>query len=172
MYPMTFSLRAPSSSSTSNTFEPWMRPLFKLAVLLLAKTQWDARQQPDKAAKSPFVGDPMWPAKALAKAVRQVVSPCMAGDLLQQRAPGLVPHAHKVRRLTASLAGMRWEVVEQPLSAIPGYGIRRLLSVAAETVRACVLDQIKFNDIGEPWFPPQATWRGTLEHSLQQHCQV
>jgi hypothetical protein len=64
-------------------------PLFKLQVVLLAKTLWDARQCPTHVATMRFA--PPWPA-ALTRAVTQLCSPCVAGDLLRQRAPGLLPH--------------------------------------------------------------------------------
>jgi hypothetical protein len=87
-----------------------LRPLFKLHVLLLAKMQWDARQCPERVASLP--AEPPWPAKALTRAVAQMISPCVAGDLLRQRAPGLLPHVRSCRHWKQTLDGYRREVVE------------------------------------------------------------
>jgi hypothetical protein len=67
-----------------------MRPLCKLQVLMLAKMQWDVRQRPDLMGTIRFTAT--WSAKTLTRTVTQLRSPCVAGDLLRQRAPGLVPH--------------------------------------------------------------------------------
>jgi hypothetical protein len=161
MYPTTFSLRPPGSSTTSNMFERWMRLHFKLAVLLLAKVLWDTRQRPAQAARS-LAGSPLWPAKPLTRALRHMASPCVAGDLLQQRAPRLVPHVHRARSIMHSLAGTRWEVTEQPMSAIPGYGVGSLLSAAAGPVRTCVSDNVKFGEVGGlHCLPPHPGWMCT-----------
>jgi hypothetical protein len=84
-----------------------MQPLFKLQILLLAKMQWDLRQCPEHSQP--------WPVKALTRAVTRMVSPSVAGDLLQQRAPGLVPHKQSCRRWVHTLNRQRWEVKEECL---------------------------------------------------------
>jgi hypothetical protein len=96
---------------------PWMRPLLKLHMLRLAKMQWDVRQCPARLATA-AAADPPWPSKAVARAVPKLRSPCVAGDLLQQRAPGLVPHVRSCRRLTQSSRSRRWEVAEEGLDCI------------------------------------------------------
>jgi hypothetical protein len=72
-----------------------MLPMFKLQMLLLAKMQWDVRQCPEDAVTDKVRAP--WPGKCLsANVLSHMVSPCLAGDLLQQRAPGLVPHSYPV----------------------------------------------------------------------------
>jgi hypothetical protein len=51
---------------------------------MLAKMQWDTRHGPAAPSKT--------------CSLTQMVSPCVAGDLLQQVAPGLVPHVRPSKR--------------------------------------------------------------------------
>jgi hypothetical protein len=81
-----------------------MRPLLKLKFLLLSKLLWDARQSPGHVASFDF--HTPWPAKALHRAVKQLCSPCVAGDLLRQRAPALVPHFHSFQKLSQGRNGL------------------------------------------------------------------
>jgi hypothetical protein len=99
------------SGTRSLKSQPWMQPLFKLQVLMLAKSQWDARHSP-KHLFALRLGVP-WPKEALTRAVTQMGSPCVAGDLLRQRAPGLVAHGRSNRRLREAAGGLRWEVVQE-----------------------------------------------------------
>jgi hypothetical protein len=94
--------------------QPWMKPLFKLQMLMLAKMQWDARHCPTHVVSKQC--NKPWPSKNLFNAVLQLRSPCVAGDLLRQRAPGLVQHTRSRRRPEAG-AGVvqQWEVVEDDL---------------------------------------------------------
>lgn len=85
---------------SGTSWQPWMRPLLKLKLLLLSKLLWDARQNPDFLAGKEF--QVRWPAKALHRAGKQMFSPCMAGDLLQQRAPGLYQPVHSFKQLSPS----------------------------------------------------------------------
>jgi hypothetical protein len=132
---------------TSDMFKPWMRPLFQLQVLLLAKMQWDERHGPSRASQHPDA----LPAKALARALRQMVSPCVAGDLLQQRAPGLVPHGYKTRApvVVRSTGQVLEGVVEQPFDIIAARDFSDMLIVPCRPLRACLQDGLLFDAMGE-----------------------
>jgi hypothetical protein len=135
-------------SSGSKALEPWMWPLFKLQVLVMAKKQWDVRQQPEQVAAAKET-NPWPPAKLLTRAVRQLRSPCVAGDLLQQRAPGLVPHTIQVRGLSAGMDGLRWVVKQDRFPCIPAPVFGRTLYDTSLPVRACMLEKKTFDAIGE-----------------------
>jgi hypothetical protein len=93
-----------------------MRPLLKLQILLLAKMQWDVRQRPDLYVIEPKdLTKPLIPCKALTRGVTLLRSPCVAGDLLRQQAPGLLTHTRPKRRLVHARSGRRWEEVEGSL---------------------------------------------------------
>jgi hypothetical protein len=83
-----------------------MEPLARLQVLLLAKMQWDVRQHPEEHGKGK-VHSTWRPIKNLPEAVCNMVSPCVAGDLLQQRVPGLVPHTYACKQLIHTPAGVQ-----------------------------------------------------------------
>jgi hypothetical protein len=126
-----------------------MAPLFKLQVLMLAKLQWDVRQlrrpppQPRHLAA--------WPAKPLARAVRHMVSPCVAGDLLQQRAPGLVPHVCKTRALVVKqrgqLAGRK--EAERAFDTMQARLFSEFLVTVGRSMRAFLKDGVPFAAMGE-----------------------
>jgi hypothetical protein len=82
----------------------------------MAKMQWDARQCPEHVATIRY--NTPWPAKALTRAVTQMISPCVAGDLLRQRAPGLMPHV-RPRPLSSHASGRRHgKVAEECLCCV------------------------------------------------------
>jgi hypothetical protein len=120
-----------------------MVPVFKLQVLLLAKMQWDVRQHPDQVPSY----NP-WPAKALARAVRQMVSPCVAGELLQQRAPGLLPFSRPCRRLLQAPRGQRWEVEQFRLPLVSPVHLGQNLQNVSHGLKAALADGAKFDVIG------------------------
>jgi hypothetical protein len=137
-----------SFPSSGCAFQPWMRPLFKLNMLLLAKMQWDVRQCPEVAVTT-AVMDP-WPAKVLRPGIMsQMVSPCVAGDLLQQRAPGLVPHAYVRKRLAGTPSRPLWAVVEQRIPNLAHDLLGDFLVVSSRTFRACIQDDTKLDIIGK-----------------------
>lgn len=139
----------PHNSTSGSTFKPWMRPLFKLQVLVLAKLQWDVRQRPEQAARAQQ-GHSSWPAaKPLTRAVRQLRSPCVAGDVLRQRAPGLVAHTIKVRSLSADLGRLRWLVSEESFPVVPPGVLGTTLDLTSRSVRGCILDKKAFDSMGE-----------------------
>jgi hypothetical protein len=86
------------------SWQPWMRPLLNLQLLLLSKLQWDVRQSPDLVASKEFTA--RWPAKALQRAVKEMCSPCVGGHLLQQRAPALVPHVYSLGQMSQGRNGV------------------------------------------------------------------
>jgi hypothetical protein len=114
---------------------PWLQPLFKLQLLLLAKMQWDVRQAPDNMS-APRTPCP-WPAKTLSRALPQLRSPCVAGDLLRQRAPVLVQHTYYRRHQKQTLRGLRWEVKEEVLYTVPPYIVGLSLSHLARVWLCC-----------------------------------
>jgi hypothetical protein len=133
---------------THNLFEPWMRPLFQLQMLLLAKMQWDVRHGPSHTAQ-PQHPDAL-PAKPLARALRHMVSPCVAGDLLQQRAPGLVPHGYQARTPVVFGQGQVVEGVRKvPFDVIAARDFSDMLIVPCRPLRACIQDECVFDTLGE-----------------------
>jgi hypothetical protein len=108
-----------------------MKPLFKLQVLLLAKMQWDVRQCPGNMSTT-RTSCP-WPGKALTRAVPKLRSPCVAGDLLRQRAPVLVPHTYPRRVQKQTLGARGWEVKEEILCTVPPHMVARSLEKVDKT---------------------------------------
>jgi hypothetical protein len=131
--------------------------MFKLQVLLLAKMQWDVVQRPDQAVR-PQNGAVPWPAAALTKALRMLRSPYVAGDLLQQRAPGLLAHTFKGSGpLGRSPSGVRWMAKEVRFSVIP---VSSLAGAIGMTARAMLSSHADVDAIGE-----RATLSGRLRIS-------
>jgi hypothetical protein len=126
-----------------------MAPAFKLQVLLLAKLQWDVRHGPARPAQPRDRSG--WSAQPLARALRHMVSPCVAGDLLQQRAPGLGPHICKAH--TPMVNRQRRVVgkqeVEQPFDVIPANRFGTYLTEVGRPLRAFLMDGVPFNHVGE-----------------------
>jgi hypothetical protein len=137
-----------SSGSSSRRLKPWMPPLFKLQVLLLAKMQWDVRHGPARASHPQDTA--AWPAKPLARALRHMVSPCVAGDLLQQCAPGLVPHGYKTQTFVKQQGQvLNHGVAEQPYDVIGACDLSTYLVGVCHPMRACLQDGMPFEAIGE-----------------------
>jgi hypothetical protein len=121
---------------------------FKLQVLLLAKMQWDVRQRPDDAITNKVVYP--WPRKVLrAGVLSNMVSPCVAGDLLQQRAPGLVPHSYTCHRMVRTLGGRRREPVERRFATLAYDQLGHHLSGISGSVRVYQEDKQTFQAVGE-----------------------
>lgn len=130
-----------------SSYAPWMVPMFKLQVLLLSKLQWDVRQHPDD-----FIEDRVhvtWPTPGLPRAVSQMVSSCVAGDLLQQRAPGLVPYFYTHPRLVYGRSGLTPAVVEENFPTIPSCTVAVSLSMAWICVNQCSQAGKVFDVMGE-----------------------
>jgi hypothetical protein len=113
----TSQLHSSRNTSSGARRTPWVPPLFKLQVLLLAKMQWDVRQCPEdmSASTTPYP----WPSRALTRAVPKLRSPCVAGDLLRQRAPALLQHTYPYRHCQQTPWGQRTEVVEVRWCIVP-----------------------------------------------------
>jgi hypothetical protein len=135
----------------SDMFEPWMPAMFRLKVLLLAKMHWDMRQCPELMNIFLEAAAEVPPPEALARAVRRMVSPCVAGDLLRQRAPGLLPHKRRCKRQVPTRNGRRREVVEETLATTLGSPVQLgdfLFSISS-FLKACKHDGRVFDAIGE-----------------------
>jgi hypothetical protein len=124
-----------TDSSNESSRRPWLQPLFQLQVLLLAKMQWDARQAPDKMS-APRTPCP-WPPKTLPRALPRLRSPCVAGDLLRQRAPVLVQHTYTCRHQKQTLGGLRWEVKEEVFCIVPPRLVGLCLSMVSKVWLGC-----------------------------------
>jgi len=110
--------------------------------------QWDVRHGPSRAAQ-PQHPDAL-PAKPLARALRHMVSPCVAGDLLQQRAPGLVPHGYQARTAAVTGRGEVLEgVIERPFDITSAQDLSDMLIVPCRSLRACMQDERVFDAMGE-----------------------
>jgi hypothetical protein len=134
----------PASGSIT---QPWMWPLCKLQVLMLAKMQWDARECPDHIASIKF--QPPWPAEALKRAVPQLRSPSVAGQLLRQRAPGLVPHTRTMKHPERIPGGGSWvEVVDFIRSVAPAV-LGVYLNKLRAYLEAAAADDLTLDVLGE-----------------------
>jgi hypothetical protein len=91
--------------------------LAQVAGPAAAKMLWDARLRLVHVASIKF--QPPWPAAALTRAVTQMYSPCVADDLLRQRAPGLAPHTRTIKHPALVPAGGPWEEVVHHIRSVP-----------------------------------------------------
>jgi hypothetical protein len=136
----------------SSLFEAWMPPMLKLQLLHLAKMQWDLRQGPAAASASPEDdSEQARDSKALERAVPRMASPCVAGELLQQRAPGLLPHTRRCKRQVPNRngSGRRREVVEETLIKLSQTHLVNCLAAVSYYQRACQHDGRVFSPLGE-----------------------
>jgi hypothetical protein len=144
-----------AATAPDNSLPPWMQTLLKLQIIMLAKMQWDARQRPDLCASAPTHP---WPSKALRRAVPQLRSSCVAGDLLQQRAPGLLTHARLKTRLVEAHSGRRWEEVEDSLCQVSPKTLGTILDRMSHLLGAVALSYVaaKVQDGSAPLPPGEA----------------
>jgi hypothetical protein len=139
---------ASASHSNRSGYEPWMPAMFKLQVVLLAKMQWDVRRHSED-----YITDAVhhtWPTPGLPGAVSQLVSPCVAGDLLQQRAPGLVPYFYTHPRLVyGPSGGLTPAVVEENFPSLPPDHLGFCLIMSWICVKECTQAGKVFDTMGE-----------------------
>jgi hypothetical protein len=129
-----------------------MPAMFQLELLLLAKVQWDVRQCPDV---STWATDAQpWPAQAVARGVPLMVSPCVAGELLQQRAPQLLPHVRRCKRQLPAGSRQRQVVTEEGLVTLAPFQLGILLQSMSQCLLACSLEDRVFATIGEQGVVP------------------
>jgi hypothetical protein len=122
--------------------------MFKVQVLMLAKMQWDVRQCPEDAVTDKVRAP--WPRKYLTPGVvSSMVSPCVAGDLLRQRAPGLVPHSYTCQQLVTTLAGQRKEAVERRCLNIPHGSLGHVLELTGRCIGAYGKNPVTCAAVGE-----------------------
>jgi hypothetical protein len=150
--------------------------MLKLHLLLLAKLQWDMRQCPDAVqVATPNTEEEARLRTALARAVPGMVSPCVAGDLLQQRAPGLLPHRRRCKRQLPTRNGRRREVVEESIIKQPSTLLSSFLNSVNCCRLACRHDGRTFDALGEPLTvvdaDQQFKGRG-MPQSMLWHCAV
>jgi hypothetical protein len=141
--------QAPGSSSSA---EPWMAPAFKLKVLMLAKLQWDTRHGPPPAPHSEHSQCTChWPAQPLARALQDMISPCVAGDLLQQRAPGLLPHVcvTHIPMVDPQHLVVGKQQAEQPFHTIKAHQFSSYLAELGRPMRAFLMDGAPFTVVGK-----------------------
>jgi hypothetical protein len=142
-----------------------LQPLFKLQILLLAKMQWDVRQAPDEMSSTHLP----WPANALARALPLLRSPCVAGDLLRQRAPGLVPHVQYGQHLQQTQEGERWVVVKQILCTVPPHMVAGSLTKVHQDW-LCYEDAQDKPVAGEATLAVQSAWGQMQPHMRRIAC--
>jgi hypothetical protein len=119
--------------------------MFQLQVLLLAKMQWEVRQCPEEAVSDTALKP--WPRQLIKPGVlSSMLSPCVAGDLLRQRAPGLVPHSYQVRAVPG---GRRRQGGTLSFLTIGPHQLTGFVGAMAHSFKACMLDQRKFAALGE-----------------------
>jgi hypothetical protein len=130
--------------------------MFKLQVLLLAKMQWDLRQSPAVVSTSAAPPAPASLPQDLARVVPHMVSPCVAGDLLRQRAPGLLQNKRRCKRKVANRnGGRRREMVEESLTAVVSTPQLSDFSFSMSCcLKACKKDNRVFDVVGGCWCVP------------------
>jgi hypothetical protein len=144
----TCSLGAPGQPGRHSPAASWLQPLRKLDLVMLAKVQWDARQCPAIPSKS--------------RALTQLCSPCVAGEFLKQRAPGLVPH---VRPSTRTAEAAPTQATDMMRGVAPGIISLNLIKLRDYYVAAAAHGS-KLADLGEI----AQQWSGCLCRAM--HCMV